>query len=69
MASKNNLTVVLDIGTSKMVAVAGHKTDNGNLEIAGIGKVASKGIKRGIIFNVEEVAASIKQAAESQLYS
>ncbi len=61
MASKNNLTVVLDIGTSKMVTVAGHKTDNGNLEIAGIAKVASKGIKRGIIFNIEEVAASIKQ--------
>lgn len=59
MASKSNLTVVLDIGTSKMVAVAGHKTDTGKINIAGIAKVPSKGIRRGIIYNIEEAAVSI----------
>ncbi len=61
MASKSNFSVVLDIGTSKMVAVAGYKNDSGNVEIAGTAKTVSKGIRRGVVFNIEEVAACVKQ--------
>ncbi len=61
MASKGNLTVVLDIGTSKMVAIAGYKNETGDIEVSGIAKTFSKGIKRGIVFNIEEVAATIKK--------
>lgn len=59
MASKSNLSVVIDIGTSKIAALAGQKTEEGKLEILGIAKTPSNGINRGVIFNIDEVAASI----------
>lgn len=61
MASKSKLSVVLDIGTSKLVAIAGHKNEFGNIEISGIAKVASRGIKRGVVSNIEEAAIAINQ--------
>ena len=62
MASKSNLTVVIDVGTSKIVALAGQRNELGKLEILGVSKVASKGVRRGLIYNVEEVAICIKEA-------
>lgn len=59
MASKTKLSVVIDFGTTKMVALAGYKSDVGKIEISGIAKTQSKGMKRGVIFNIEEVAASL----------
>ncbi|HSO86948.1 MAG TPA: cell division protein FtsA [Draconibacterium sp.] len=70
MASKNKLSVVIDIGTSKLVAIAGIKNEAGKFEISGIAKIPSKGIRRGVIFNIEEVAASVKEllaALESKI--
>lgn len=61
MAVKSKLTIVLDIGTSKMVAIAGYKNESGSIEISGVSKTVSKGIKRGVVFNIEEAAASVKQ--------
>ncbi|TNF41140.1 MAG: cell division protein FtsA [Bacteroidetes bacterium] len=61
MASKNKLSVVIDIGTSKLTAIAGSKNEAGKLEIMGLAKTQAKGIKRGIIFNIEEVADSVKE--------
>lgn len=60
MASKNNLSVVIDIGTSKFVAVAGTKSETGKLEISAVAKTPAKGIRRGIVFNIEEVAENVK---------
>lgn len=60
MASKSNISVVIDIGTSKMVAVAGEKNELGKAEILGVAKTISKGIKRGVIFNIDETAHSIQ---------
>src|SRR5680860_1141760 len=62
MASKSNFSVVIDIGTSKIVALAGKKTEAGKIEISGVAKTPSKGIKRGVVFNIDEVADSINQA-------
>ena len=59
MDSKEKLSVVVDIGTSKMVAVAGTKNESGKLEIAGIAKTEARGIKRGVVYNIEEAAASV----------
>jgi cell division protein FtsA len=56
MASKSNLSVVIDIGTSKIVGLAGQKNEEGKLEILALSNVPSKGIKRGVVFNIEEVA-------------
>ncbi len=61
MASKNKLSVVIDIGTSKLTAIAGTKNEAGKLEIIGYAKTQAKGIKRGVIFNIEEVAESVKE--------
>jgi cell division protein FtsA len=70
MALKNTLSVVIDIGTSKIVALAGEKNELGKLEVLGVSKVPSKGIRRGVIYNVEEAANCIALALsqlESQL--
>jgi cell division protein FtsA len=61
MASKSNLSVVIDIGTSKIVGLAGQKTEDGKIEIRGISKVSSRGIKRGVVFNIGEVAGSLSE--------
>jgi len=61
MASKSNLSVVIDIGTSKIIALAGARNENGKLEVLGTSRVLSKGIKRGVIFNIDEVAVCINE--------
>ncbi len=62
MASKSNLSVVMDVGTSKIVALAGKRNELGKLEILGVSKVPSKGVRRGVVYNVEEAATCIKEA-------
>lgn len=61
MALKNNISVVIDIGTSKIVGLAGHKTEDGKIAIRGISKIPSRGIKRGVIFNIDEAAVSLNE--------
>ncbi len=61
MASKNNLSVVIDMGTLKLVAAAGFKNDANKLVIAGITKTPVSGLRRGIIFNIEETAAAVSK--------
>ena len=60
MASKSNLSVVFDIGTSKIVALAGQKNEDGKMKFLAWSNVPSRGIKRGIIFNIEEAANSVR---------
>uniref|UniRef100_UPI0032174AF6 cell division protein FtsA n=1 Tax=uncultured Draconibacterium sp. TaxID=1573823 RepID=UPI0032174AF6 len=64
MASKSNLSVVIDIGTSKLVALAGRVTELGKMEILGMAKAPSKGIKRGVIFNLADVIESVTRVLE-----
>ncbi len=61
MASKSNFSVVIDIGTSKIAALAGQNNEDGKLEILGMEMIPSRGVKRGIIYNIEEAAASVRQ--------
>lgn len=64
MASKTNLSVVIDVGTSKITALAGIKNSEGKMEILAASKLPSKGIKRGVVFNIEEAAVSIGQVID-----
>jgi cell division protein FtsA len=64
MASKTNLSVVIDVGTTKITALAGIKNSEGKMEILGASKLPSKGIKRGVVFNIEEAAVSIGQVID-----
>ncbi len=63
MAKKDNIIVGLDIGTTKICAVVGEVTDEG-LEIIGIGTSPSKGLRKGVVINIESTVRSIKNAVE-----
>jgi cell division protein FtsA len=60
----NNLIVGLDIGTSKVVAIVGEVTAEGDIEIIGIGTQASRGLKKGVVVNIESTVQSIQRAVE-----
>ncbi len=66
MAKPNdrNLIVGLDIGTSKVVAIVGEITDEGGLDIVGIGSNPSRGLKKGVVVNIESTVQSIQRAVE-----
>lgn len=61
MNAITNITAI-DIGTTKIVAIAGKKHENGKLEILGVGKAPSHGVKRGVVLNIEETANAIQMA-------
>jgi len=61
---ENELTVGLDIGTSKVVAIVGKKTADGLVEIVGIGSHPSRGLKRGVVVNIETTVNAIQRAIE-----
>jgi cell division protein FtsA len=64
MASKTNFSVVIDVGTSKLAAFAGQKNQEGKVEILGAAKAPVKGIKRGVVLNIDEAASSVEQVLE-----
>ena len=63
-ASDNKMIVGLDIGTSKVVAIVGALTPEGQLEIVGIGSHRSNGLKKGVVVNIESTVLSIQRAIE-----
>jgi cell division protein FtsA len=66
MASTHSdrMIVGLDIGTSKVVAIVGAINDEGVLEIVGIGSHPSRGMKKGVVVNIESTVQSIQRAIE-----
>jgi cell division protein FtsA len=59
-----NLIVALDIGTSKVVAIVGEITEAGEIEIIGLGSHPSRGLKKGVVVNIESTVQSIQRAVE-----
>lgn len=59
----DNLVVGLDIGTTKIAAIVGEVTPEG-IDIIGIGTSPSKGLRKGVVINIESTVASIKRAIE-----
>lgn len=66
MAKKSDKTVVvgLDIGTSKVVAVVGEIRKDGAIEVIGIGSHPSRGLKRGVVVNIDSTVQSIQHAVD-----
>ena len=62
--SDKNLIVGLDIGTSKVVAIVGEITPEGKIEIIGLGSHPSRGLKKGVVVNIESTVQSIQRAIE-----
>lgn len=58
------MIVSLDIGTSKVVSIVAEVDADGALEIIGIGHHASRGLKKGVVVNVESTVQSIQRAVE-----
>ena len=58
------MVVGLEIGTSKVVAMVAELGDDGQLQVVGIGAQESRGLKRGIVANIESTVLSIKRAIE-----
>ncbi|SDX57758.1 cell division protein FtsA [Marinobacter mobilis] len=59
-----NMIVGLDIGTSKVVAIVGKRKLDGTIEVVGIGSHASRGLKRGVVVNIETTVQAIQRAVE-----
>ncbi|NOR52220.1 MAG: cell division protein FtsA [Gammaproteobacteria bacterium] len=59
-----NLIVGLDIGTSKVVCIVGEVNDEGEIDIIGIGHNPSRGLKKGVVVNIESTVYSIQRAVE-----
>lgn len=64
-ANRSEIVVALDIGTTKVCAIAGRKNEHGKLEILGIGKVNSEGVLRGVVSNIEKTVKAISEAVQS----
>jgi cell division protein FtsA len=59
-----NLVVGLDIGTSKVLAIVGEVTATGEVEVIGVGHHPSRGMKKGVVVNIESTVQSIQRAIE-----
>lgn len=62
--SGKQMIVGLDIGTSKVVALVGEVGTDGGVEIIGIGSHPSRGLKKGVVVNIESTVQSIQRAVE-----
>lgn len=62
--SEKNLVVGLDIGTSKIVTIVGEVTPAGDIEVIGVGSHPSRGLKRGVVVNIESTVQAIQRATE-----
>lgn len=60
----HEMIVALDIGTSKVVALVGELDDDGKLNVVGIGKHPSRGMKKGVVVNIDATIESIQRAVE-----
>ena len=59
-----NLIIGLDIGTSKVVAIVGEISSGDDIEIIGLGSSRSRGLKKGVVVNIESTVHSIQRAIE-----
>lgn len=62
--SEKNIIAGLDIGTSKIVALVGEVSPDGSIEVIGIGRHPSKGLKRGVVVDIEATVHSIQRAVQ-----
>ena len=61
------IIVGLDIGTTKIAAIAGRKNEFGKLEILGVGKQESTGVLRGVVSNIEKTVKANHAFAKGKL--
>ncbi len=61
MNNNEQYVAAIDIGTTKIVSIVGKKNSNGKIEILGLSKAPSNGVKRGVVLNIEETVNAIER--------
>lgn len=69
MNNKQNLVAAIDLGTAKIVTALGKRNGNGKVYILGLNEMASNGIRRGVVLNIEDVVNIIKNSLEDLMVS
>jgi cell division protein FtsA len=64
MKYRNNILAAIDIGTTKIVTIIGYINENGRLDVLGMAKCPSKGVRRGIVLNIDEAVSAIRMTVE-----
>jgi len=64
MRQKSNYVAAIDIGTTKIVSLIGRVNESKRLEVLGMSKTVSKGVKRGVVLNIEETVTAIRQTVD-----
>ena len=62
--TENNMIVGLDIGTSKVATVVGDVSEDNQVEIVGVGSHPSRGLKKGVVVNIESTVQAIQRSIE-----
>lgn len=62
--SNANIVIGLDIGTSKIAAIIGKVKEDGGIEVVGLGTHPSKGLKKGVVVNIDSTVESIQRAID-----
>jgi len=64
VAKRDQILVGLDIGTTKICAIVSEVTEEGGLNIIGVGSSPSRGLRKGVVVDIESTVESIKKAVE-----
>ncbi|MCC6221383.1 MAG: cell division protein FtsA [Deltaproteobacteria bacterium] len=64
MASKSDVIVGLDIGTTKIAVIVAERAPGGVLDIVGVGTHPSTGMRKGVVINIDSTVNSIRRATE-----
>jgi cell division protein FtsA len=64
MSKKTDHIVGLDIGTTKICCIIGERTPEGGVDIIGLGQYPSRGLRKGVVVNIDSTVESIKSAVE-----
>ncbi len=59
------LVVALDIGTTKVCAIAGYRNEYDKIEVVGMGTVVSEGVTRGVVANIDKTVKAIREAIQN----
>jgi len=62
--NQKEIAVALDIGTTKVCAIAGCLNEYGKIEVVSVGTVKSEGVSRGVVSNIDKTVRAIKEAIE-----
>ncbi len=64
MSQNKNILAAIDIGTTKIVTIVGRMDQDGKLQIIGMSKTPSKGVKRGVVLNIDEAVSAIRYTVD-----